>query len=165
MSGQSIPSGPPGAGVVSDEGERAAASTAGPAPGRAARRTARRAAYFYTVLQVVPHVERGERFNAGVVLFSRARRVLGVRTSLDSRKLAALAPGCDGTILRRQLQAMEAVASGDEDGGPVARLDQAERFHWLTSPSSTMIQPSAVHTGLTDDPAATLERLFRDLVE
>lgn len=127
-------------------------------------RVAGRAAYFYAVLQVVPHVERGERFNAGVVLFSRARRFLGVRTSLDARKLTALAPGCDGEDLRRQLRAMEAVANGDADGGPVARLDLAERFHWLTSASSTVIQPTAVHTGLTDDPAATLGRLFRELV-
>lgn len=127
-------------------------------------RVAGRAAYFYAVLQVVPHVERGERFNAGVVLFSRAQRFLGVRTSLDARKLAALAPGCDGEVLRRQLRALEAVANGDADGGPVARLELAERFHWLTSASSTVIQPAAVHTGLTDDPAATLGRLFRELV-
>ena len=155
MSGRSIPTGRPGAGVVSD---------APPPTGRAASRVAGRAAYFYAVLQVVPHVERGERFNAGVVLFSRSRRFLGVSTSLDGRKLAALAPGCDGEMLRRQLRAMEAVANGDEDGGPVARLDLAERFHWLTSPSSTVIQPTATHTGLTDDPAATLDRLFRELV-
>ena len=40
----------------------------------------------------------------------------------------------------------------------------AERFHWLVSPASTIIQPSPVHTGLTDDPAAELERLVDDLV-
>ena len=39
-----------------------------------------------------------------------------------------------------------------------------ERFHWLVSPSSTVIQPSEVHTGLTADPAATLDHLFRTLV-
>lgn len=169
MSGRSTRSGRPGAAAVSDEGERAAAGTAGPAPGRAdgraAGRAARRATYFYAVLQVVPHVERGERFNAGVVLFSRTRRFLGVRTELDARKLAALAPDRDAETVREQLVAMEAVAAGGAEGGPIARLDLAERFHWLTSPSSTMIQPSAVHTGLTEDPAATLERLFRELVE
>ncbi len=148
MSGRSIRGGRRGAGVVSDASGHAAG----------------RAAYFYAVLQIVPRVERGERFNAGIVLFSRARRFLGVRTSLDARKLAALAPGCDGDALRRQLRAMEAVAAGSEDGGPIARLDPAERFHWLTSVSSTVIQPAAVHTGLTDDPAATLDRLFHDLV-
>jgi hypothetical protein len=150
---------------VSDEGERAGAQATAPAPEHADDRIADRAAYFYAVLRIVPRVERGERFNAGVVLFSRSRRFLGVRTSLDGRKLAALAPGQDAETVRGQLLAMEAVAVGAADGGPIARLDLAERFHWLTSSSSTMIQPSAVHTGLTDDPAKTLERLFRELVE
>ena len=158
MSGQSIRSGRPGAAAVSDE-------SAGPAPALTAGRAAERAAYFYAVLQIVPDVARGERFNAGVVLFSRSRRFLGVRTSLDERKVAVLAPGHDAQTVRGQLRAMEAVANGAAEGGPIARLDLAERFHWLTSASSTVIQPSAVHTGLTIDPAATLERLFRELVE
>ena len=153
MSGRSIRTGRPGAAAVSDESERAAGRAAG------------RAAYFYAVIRIVPHVARGECFNAGVVLFSRSRRFLGVRTALDVRKLAALAPEQDVETVRGQLRAMEAVAAGATEGGPIARLDLAERFHWLTSASSTMIQPSAVHTGLTIDPAATLERLFRELVE
>lgn len=112
----------------------------------------------------MPDVERGERFNVGVVLFSRSLRFLGMRAALDRRKLAALAPGCDPAPVARQLDALVAVADGAPEGGPVARLDAAERFHWLTAPSSTMLQPSPVHTGLTDDPAATLDRLFRTLV-
>lgn len=112
----------------------------------------------------MPDVERGERFNVGVVLFSRSLRFLGMRAALDERKLAALAPGCDPAPVARQLDALVAVADGAPEGGPVARLDAAERFHWLTAPSSTMLQPSPVHTGLTDDPAATLDRLFRTLV-
>ena len=121
-------------------------------------------AYFYTVLQVVPRVERGECFNAGVVVFSRSLRFLGMRWALDPWKLQALSEGTDPDFVESQLVAMEAVASGAVDGGPMARMDLAERFHWLSSPSSTMIQPSAVHTGVTADPAATLERLFSELV-
>lgn len=130
----------------------------------AAGRAARSAAYFYTVVRVVPNVERGERFNAGVVLFSRSLRFLGMRTAFDHRKLAVLAPGCDPEPIARQLDALRAVADGVAEGGPVARLDQAERFYWLSSPASTMLQPSPVHTGLTADPEATLDRLFRALV-
>jgi hypothetical protein len=60
---------------------------------------------------------------------------------------------------------VEAVAAGDaETGGAVAALPQSERFHWLTAPASTIVQPSPVHTGLTDDPEADLERLFASLV-
>ncbi len=121
-------------------------------------------AYFYTVLRVVPRVERGESFNAGVVVFSRSLRFLGMRWALDPWKLIALSPDTDPDFVESHLAAMAAVASGAANGGPIARLDLAERFHWLSAPSSTMIQPSAVHTGMTSDPAVTLERLFGELV-
>jgi hypothetical protein len=122
------------------------------------------AAYFYTVLRVVPRVERGECFNAGVVLFSRSLRFLGMRWALDPWKLQAISAETDPDFVESQLVAMEAVALGIGDGGPMAMMDPAERFHWLSAPSSTMIQPSPVHTGMTADPEATLERLFAELV-
>jgi hypothetical protein len=76
-----------------------------------------------------------------------------------------LAPCCDAGEVRPHLQVVEAVAAGDADaGGAVAALPQSERFHWLTAPASTIVQPSPVHTGLTDDPAAQLEHLFATLV-
>lgn len=123
-----------------------------------------RVPYDYAVLRLVPRVERGERFNVGVALLCRPRRFLGVRTWLDEAKLAALAPGCDPEPVRQQLAALEAIAAGDPGAGPLAALTQAERFHWLTAPSSTILQPSPVHSGLTDDPHATLDRLFAELV-
>ena len=52
----------------------------------------------------------------------------------------------------------------DAGAGPIAALPPSERFGWLVAPSSTMIQPSAVHTGLSEDPEATLEQLFTELV-
>jgi hypothetical protein len=121
-------------------------------------------AYFYSVIRVVPRVERGECFNAGVVLFSRSLRYLGMQWALDPWKLQALSEETDPDFVESQLAAMAAVAEGASDGGPMAAMDLAERFHWLVSPSSTMIQPSAVHTGVTTDPAGTLDRLFNELV-
>ena len=59
---------------------------------------------------------------------------------------------------------MTRIAAGDADAGPVARLDQSERFHWLVAPSSTIIQTSPVHTGLCEDPEETLTRLMEKLV-
>ncbi len=118
----------------------------------------------YAVLQVVPRVERGERFNAGVVLYSRRHRFLAARVQLDRAKLAALAPEADADEVERHLQALARVAAGDGDAGAVAAMEQSERFHWLAAPSSTVIQPSPVHTGLCGDPQATLERLFAELV-
>lgn len=67
-------------------------------------------------------------------------------------------------LVRAHLDAIEAIARGETAGGPIARLGFGERFHWLVAPSSTIIQPSAVHTGLTDDPASELDRLVDVLV-
>ena len=118
----------------------------------------------YAVLRVIPHVERGESINAGVVLFCRRLGFLGARVGVDEGALAALAPGCDATEVRAHLEGLARVAAGDPAGGPIAALEPSERFHWLTAPSSTVVQPSPVHTGLTTDPAAELDHLFEKLV-
>ena len=118
----------------------------------------------YAIVRVVPHVERGECLNAGVVLFCRRLRFLGARTGLDEAALAAVAPDCEAAGVRAHLETLERVAPGAADGGPIAALEPSERFHWLTAPSSTIVQSSAVHTGLTSDPAAELEHLFERLV-
>ena len=124
-----------------------------------------RSPFQYAIVRVVPHVERGERINAGVVLLCRPRRYLGARTRLDDARLRALSPDCDPSAVRPHHEAIERIAAGDPAGGPIAALTQAERFHWLVAPSSTIIQPSEVHTGLSDDPRATLDALFAELVE
>jgi Protein of unknown function (DUF3037) len=118
----------------------------------------------YAMVRVMPRVERGEAVNAGVVLFCRPLRFLGARAELDEPLLAALAPGCDAAEIRAQLDTVVAVAEGRPEGGRVATMPQSERFHWITAPASTIVQTSPVHTGLTDDPAAELDRLFADLV-
>lgn len=123
-----------------------------------------RSPFEYAIVRVVPRVERGEAFNAGIVLMSRPRRFLGARTELDEALLAALSPDCDPETVREHLALVDRIAAGDADAGPIAALSMAERFHWLVSPSSTTIQPSPVHTGLTADPAVTLDHLFRTLV-
>jgi hypothetical protein len=116
------------------------------------------------VLRAVPRVERGEFINVGVVLFCRERRFLQARIGLDAARLQILAPECDAADIRAQLEAIVRVADGDADAGPIARLSQSERFHWISTPHSTIVQRSEAHTGLTDDPATTLEHLFRTLV-
>jgi Protein of unknown function (DUF3037) len=118
----------------------------------------------YTVLQVVPRVERGERINAGVVLFCRRHRFLAARVGVDPARLAALDPEADAEEVARHLSALAAVAAGDPAAGAVAAMPQSERFHWLAAPSSTIIQPTAVHTGLSGDPEMTLDRLYATLV-
>jgi hypothetical protein len=123
-----------------------------------------RSPYQYAIVRVVPRVERGERLNVGVVLLCRPRRYLGASVALDEARLRAIAPDLDPATVRPHLAAIEAIARGDEDAGPIARLGIAERFHWLVSPASTIIQPSEVHTGLCEDPDRELEHLMSVLV-
>ncbi len=123
-----------------------------------------RSPYQYAIVRVVPRVERGECLNVGVVLLCRSRRYLGVRIALDEARLAALAPDLDPAVIRPHLDAIERIVAGDPSAGPIAKLSIAERFHWLVSPSSTMITTSPVHTGLCEDPAAELEHLVATLV-
>jgi hypothetical protein len=118
----------------------------------------------YAIIRVVPRVERGECLNAGVVLLCRPKRFLAARIGLDAARLQALAPGVDPATIEEHLAAIERVAAGDPEAGPIARLGQGERFHWLVAPSSTVIQPSEVHTGLCEDPAVELDHLFERLV-
>jgi hypothetical protein len=124
-----------------------------------------RNAFQYAIIRLLPRVERGESLNVGVILLCRSKRFLAARIALDERRLSALAPDLDPTTIRPHLDAIERIAAGDPTGGPIARLDQGERFHWLVAPSSTIIQPSAVHTGLCDDPAAELDHLVATLVD
>ena len=118
----------------------------------------------YTILRLVPSIERGECINVGVVLFGRQHHFLDARMALDPDRLRVLAPGLDLSAVEPHLHAIEAVLAGDPEAGTLAGLDQSERFGWVAARSSTVIQASEVHTGMTTDPAATLERLFEQLV-
>ncbi len=120
--------------------------------------------FAYAVLRVVPSEQRGERVNVGVVLFCRRHDFLDLRAGLDPARLAALAPDLDPEPIRSRLEALRLILCGDPAGGALAALDPSERFGWLVAPSSTIIQVSEVHTGMTIDPRATLERLFGQLV-
>ncbi len=120
--------------------------------------------FSYLILRVVPSVERGECVNVGVVLFCRQRGFLGVRVAVDPARLGALAPDLPVAEVEKHLEALVRVAEGAPDAGPIAALPQSDRFGWLAAPSSTIVQPSEVHTGLSDEPAPTLEALFARLV-
>lgn len=123
-----------------------------------------RQAFDYVVIRVVPRVEREEFVNAAVVLHCPAAAFLGCRVHLDEPALRALAPDADIGPMQRHLSAVSAICAGHPDAGPIARLSASQRFHWLSAPRNTLLQPSPVHAGLADDPAAVLEHLFRTLV-
>lgn len=113
----------------------------------------------YALLRVVPRVERQEFINAGVVVFCLEKRYLDARVHLDAARLKALWPDADAELVREHLEAIPRICAGDPAGGPIAKLSQRERFHWLTAPRSTIIQPSPVHTGVCEGSEGLLDRL------
>jgi hypothetical protein len=120
----------------------------------------------YAVVRVVPRVEREEQMNAGVILYCRPLGYLAARVELDRTRLAALFPAAlaDADDLERALAVIPRICAGDPGAGPIAQLPQAERFHWLVAPRSTITQTSPVHSGLCDDPARMLEHLMDRMV-
>jgi hypothetical protein len=118
----------------------------------------------YTILRLVPSLERGERINVGVVLFCRQRDFLAARVDVDAGRLSSFAPDVDPAELLTLLNGLGQVAEGAPEAGVLGALPPSERFGWLAATSSTIIQPSPIHTGLAADPTTTLERLFTSLV-
>jgi hypothetical protein len=120
--------------------------------------------YDYAVIRLVPSVERGECINVGVILYCRTRRFLGVQVQLDPQRVLALAPDLDLAAIREHLDTLMLISSGDPTVGSLSQLSQPERFHWLVSPRSTIIQISPVHSGLCTDPEAALQHLLKTMV-
>jgi hypothetical protein len=121
-------------------------------------------AYDYTLIRVVPHVERGECINAGVLVCSTARAFLKARIELDTGRLLALDPAADIPTVLAALQAIERICEGGPQAGAIGALGLRARFDWLTAPRSTIVQTSAVHTGRGTDLDAAMERLLQRMV-
>ena len=120
--------------------------------------------YEYAVIRVVPRVERGEFFNAGVILFCPARGFLQTTYALAEARLRVFEPAPDPAELAARLEAFVRICAGHPDGGLIGQQPRAARFRWLTAARSTVVQTSPVHPGLCTDPADTLARLFAHLV-
>lgn len=118
----------------------------------------------YAVIRVVPRVEREEFLNVGVILYCKDKKYLGCLLTINHAKLNALCSNVDCNEVEEHLQSFERICKGDKDGGPIAGLDLASRFRWLTATRSTVVQSSKVHPGLCDDAEATLQRLHEQLV-
>jgi hypothetical protein len=120
--------------------------------------------YDYAVVRVVPRVDRGEQVNVGVILSCADTDFLDARIEVDEAVLLALDPELDLATVRANLDVIPAVCRGGPEAGPIGMLAPRNRFRWLVAPRSTIIQPSAVHTGRTANPAACLEHLMDRLV-
>lgn len=121
-------------------------------------------AYEWAVLRVVPRVERCELVNVGVVVYCQSLGFLEVAVTDDLSRALALDPDLDVVAVRQHLEAVSDLCAGSPAAGESGRRSPGERFRWLTAPRSTVVQPSPVHTGLTDDPAAELVDLVTRMV-
>lgn len=120
--------------------------------------------YDYAVIRVLPRVEREEFINVGVILYCPSLNFLKADCSVSEDRLASFASGGNLSEVREHLGSVCRICTGSEDSGPIGKMSLGERFRWLTAPRSTVVQTSAVHTGFTDDPEATLKRLLAQLV-
>jgi hypothetical protein len=120
--------------------------------------------YDYAIIRLVPRVERGELINVGVILSCPAADFLEARIDVNPARLLALDPALDLDRARAHLDVIPRVCRGGPEAGELGALPQRSRFHWLVSPRSTIIQMSPVHTGRTDDPEKTLQRLLETMV-
>ena len=120
--------------------------------------------YDYAIVRVVPRVERGEQINVGVILSCVDDEFLDARIELDTARLRALDPALDLEMIKASLATIRAVCAGGAAAGPIGEMRPRDRFRWLVSPRSTVIQMSPVHTGRTNDPSAALDRLLETMV-
>jgi hypothetical protein len=120
--------------------------------------------YDYAIVRVVPRVERGEFVNAGIVLSCDVERILQARIELDEAALLALDAGVDLELVRKTLATIPAICAGGSEAGDIGKLSPRERFHWLVSPKSTIVQTSPVHTGQCSDATLALEHLMNRMI-
>ncbi|MFP9115690.1 DUF3037 domain-containing protein [Flavobacterium sp. RHBU_3] len=120
--------------------------------------------YEYAVIRVVPRVEREEFINVGVILFSKRKKFIKVLHQLHADKILAMCETADIEQIQKNLDSFERIAHGSRNGGPIAQMEIAERFRWLTAIRSSVIQTSRPHPGLCPEPEAKVQQLFKELV-
>jgi hypothetical protein len=119
----------------------------------------------YAVIRVMPRVEREEFLNIGIVLYCAKQKFLQMKYVLDGNRLSNFSHELNIDELKEHLQSFERICAGDTNGGPIAKLDIASRFRWLTATRSTVLQTSKVHPGLcSSDAVETLNKLYNDYV-
>ena len=118
----------------------------------------------YAIIRIVPRVEREEFLNVGIVLYCKERKFLKTKFGINKERLNALCAEVDCKEVEEHLQSFEKISAGERAGGPIAVLDMASRFRWLTATRSTIIQTSKVHPGFCEDPNQTIEKLYMQFV-
>jgi len=120
--------------------------------------------YEYAVIRILPKVEREEFFNVGVMIYSKEKKYLKIKTYLNEAKFNLFESELDLHQVNLNLHSFELIALGEKQGGPIAQMDIASRFRWMTAVRSSCIQTSRPHPGFSEDLDETLERLFTEMV-
>ena len=119
----------------------------------------------YAVIRLVPRVEREEFLNVGVILYCPSQGFLQTKFLLNEERTKVFGSTLCCVEITERLRTFERICTGRKEGGRIGQLSIAERFRWLTSTRSTVIQTSPVHPGLCQNPLDKLNQLFAQLVE
>jgi hypothetical protein len=120
--------------------------------------------YEYSVIRLVPRVEREEFLNMGVAVYCNGLNFLQVKFDLNEKRISAFSPVINILQVKEYQLAFEQICAGNIQAGPIAGWPKAERFRWLTATRSTILQTSSVHSGFCIDAHQTLEDLYARLV-
>ncbi|MEO6302391.1 MAG: DUF3037 domain-containing protein [Bacteroidia bacterium] len=120
--------------------------------------------YEYSVIRIVPLIEREEFVNVGIVLFCKKEKFITMHFKINEEKLILFCKEIDLEQVHQNLISFQKIAAGDTNGGPIALMDEASRFRWLTAVRSSVIQTSRPHPGLSTNLEQTAKRLFEEMV-
>lgn len=109
--------------------------------------------YEYAVVRYVPHIEREEFINIGLIMMCKRRRWLCGAIRIDEPRIRAFDPDADIECIRRQAALFERsdVPSGD--------LPVEERYRWLAAVKSASLQVSPSHPAILPSSESTPETL------
>lgn len=120
--------------------------------------------YEYAIIRIFPKVEREEFINAGVLIYSKAKKKLLVKTYFNKQKYSLYRSDLEEEQILLNLKSFELIACGSKKGGPIAQMDLSSRFRWMTAVRSSCLQTARPHPGFSDDLKSTLNRLFEEMV-
>src|SRR5690625_4005554 len=120
--------------------------------------------YEYAVIRIVPKVEREEFINAGIMIYSKDKNEILIKTYFDEKNFDSVEGELDKELVQLNLRSLEFIAKVKKEGGPIAQMDTASRFRWMTAGRSSFIKTSRPHPRFSEDLEETLHRLFEGLI-
>lgn len=120
--------------------------------------------YEYSVIRLVPRVEREEFINIGVLLYCKHEDYLKIKFLLKEEKILAIYSNVDLELVQNYIAEIKKAVDNDCDTEFLKALDVPSKFRWLSAKKSTMIQYSPIHVGMSDDLDKALEDLMKMMV-